>query len=78
MSTEEYKKSKINVAKDKSQALKATALIEFNQVHQNHGLSVEPEESQYIWHANILGWPAEKEAQKAVALELANLAHLEK
>ena len=56
--------------------IKVVALVKVNDVLQND-LQVNPEETDYRWHANIEGWPDSKEERKAIAQELARIAIFE-
>lgn len=79
----DYSAVKQKVESVRRSRMKATALIEASKIsgirvagNQNI-LSVKPEESEHKWHANILGWPDNKQAQKAFAIKLAKLSWLE-
>jgi hypothetical protein len=42
----------------------------------NRGLELSPDTTPHPLHANIVGWPEEKDEQKMLAVELANKASL--
>jgi len=43
----------------------------------NQGLSFDANGDPHPRHADVIGWPAEKHAQKNVAREIADKLHLE-
>ncbi|MFT6919832.1 MAG: hypothetical protein ACJA2G_002471 [Cognaticolwellia sp.] len=65
--------------------IKNSALIKVSQVkclsnvkkaNVDDPLSIFPEETQFIWHADIVNWPTEKDERKAIAIELSKKAQL--
>ena len=77
MSEQEYSDSKNHISRIKGKELKAVALLNVDGIAQDLGVTIVPEESEYRWHANIVGWPAEKHEQKLIAQRLAAIARLE-
>lgn len=65
---------KVIDATPQSKVLYGIADIKVSKVQQNN-LKVDPDNNP-IRHANIIGWPQEKERQKIIALELAAEADL--
>lgn len=70
MTEENYQNVKNSVSEKRAQTHKATALLMVPDV-LSVGLLVEPEESDYKWHADLVNWPDEKDERKSVAQELA-------
>ena len=60
-------------AKEPRKKLVGAAIISVTSVREEK-LEVEPEESDLKWHADIVGWPEEKQKQKLIAIELAKKA----
>jgi len=76
MSPDEYRKTKRVVSAKRDKDIKVTALIGVSSV-KNAGVMVEPEESEHKWHADITGWPDDKDKRKSIAQALAKDASLE-
>jgi hypothetical protein len=76
MSNEYYKQVKRKVEEGRGRHMKGTALISVAEVN-SAGVRVNPEESDYLWHANIEGWPPEKDEVMSIAQEIAANAILE-
>lgn len=75
MSAEEVERTKVDVEKirqkkDSSKKLQAESVAHVTDVRKL-GLEVEPEESDFKWHADIVDWPEEKQKRMALAKELA-------
>jgi len=77
MSKKDYVGSKAYVSGIKGKSMKAVALIDVQCIAPSLGVSIEPEESDYPWHANIVGWPAKKHEQKSIAQQLAKISTIE-
>lgn len=73
----EYKNIKRNIAEIRKKEIKATALISVADVEGIDSLSVESDETNHKWHANIIDWPSEKNEQKQLAQMLAIRSRLE-
>ena len=65
----------LEVAGPRRKTLLGWGLLVVSQVCEA-GLEVHPEPSNHDRHANIVGWPSLKSAQKLAALKLAELAEL--
>jgi len=76
MTDQEYKDTKLKVEGERGRKMKGTALVDVATVTES-GVSVKPEESQYRWHADIEGWPLEKDEAMAIAQQIAAKAEVE-
>ncbi len=76
MSPDEYRETKIVISEKRDKDIKVTALIGVSSV-KNSGVMVEPEESEHKWHADIIGWPDDKDKRKSIAQALVKDACLE-
>jgi len=76
MLPEEYENKKIVIAEKRDLTIKAVALINASII-LNANLQIEPEESEHKWHADIIGWPLDKDEQKSIAQVLAHSARIE-
>lgn len=72
----EYADIRDEVARRSKRTTKGAALAEAS-VPIDAGLGVEPEESAFRWHADVVLWPEEKHEQKALAQAIAETAVLE-
>ena len=72
-----YDKTKDLISLERGKKIKAIALIQADKIGDAIGLTIEVEESQHKWHANIVGWPQEKHEQKQLAQILAKNSSLE-
>lgn len=63
------------VAKPCNKTLRARADITASDVF-NEGLKIEPDATIHELHANIIGWPEQKDKQKLIAIELEKDARL--
>lgn len=77
MSLEYYDSIKEKVAQTRAREIKAAALINVSDVVRT-GVQVNPEETMYVWHADIESWPATKDEKMSVAQQIAAKAVLEK
>lgn len=71
MTSEEYKQIKLMVSKLRQQRLKGAGVILAGDITSS-SVDLQPEESEFKWHADIVSWPESKEEQKSIAQELAN------
>lgn len=76
MTDQEYKDTKLKVETERGRKMKGTALVDVATVMES-GVAVKPEESQYRWHADIEGWPLEKDEAMAIAQQIAARAEVE-
>lgn len=77
MSAEEYVNAKTTCELRRApKSWKGTGLIEANDAIES-GLKVEPEESEFKWHADLINWPTEKSAQMLIAKKIAEKAKVE-
>jgi len=76
MSNEDYNGVKKKVEGIRGREMKGTALIGVTEVN-NTGVRVKPEESEYFWHADIEGWPLDKNEVMSIAQQIAAKATLE-
>ena len=76
MSPTEYKYTLSSVERDRKKDVKAIANITIQDVFDSK-LDLFPEETDYKWHADIIGWPSVKSEQKLCAQMLANKAKRE-
>ncbi|MDO9319336.1 MAG: hypothetical protein Q7V56_14190 [Gammaproteobacteria bacterium] len=53
-------------------SIKVTAIVSLESIRQT-GLQLNPEESEYRWHADIEGWPSHDDESKSKTKELAQL-----
>lgn len=77
MTLEYYGNIKEKVAQARGREIKAAALVSVSDVVQT-GVQVNPEETLYLWHADIEAWPATKDEKMSVAQQIAAKAVLEK
>lgn len=76
MSKEYYEEIKEKVERARKREKKGAALVEVVEV-DSAGVCVNPEESEYLWHADIEGWPLEKDKIMSIAQQIAAKAKLE-
>ncbi len=77
MAYSEYEASQQHVSAIKGKDIKAIAVINNDLIPSDLGLGVVPEESDFDWHANIVGWPSEKHEQKLIAQKLSALSMID-
>lgn len=74
----QYPKTKTIISKERDKSIKAVALLKVLDSHEADNITIEPEESKHKWHANIIGWPSEKNERMQLAQILAAQSSLEK
>ena len=77
-----YPNLKQKIESVRKSTLKGSALLKTSDVTGitilgKKNLLVDPEETRYKWHANIIGWPTDKPTQKEFAIRLAQKSRLE-
>ncbi|MBL4868722.1 MAG: hypothetical protein JKY67_20355 [Pseudomonadales bacterium] len=73
MTDEEFQGTRGKVENLRKRNIKGEAL---NFVYEVtcQGLEVDPEETDFKWHADIVNWPLEKQKQIMLALEISKLS----
>lgn len=79
MSAESIGYARLSVGEKRNKKYKASACLSVSDI-KGKGLNVNPEETDYRWHADIEGWPAfsSKDEMKMFAIEMVKIARLEK
>lgn len=72
---ETWELAETEIAKPRGRKLKARADVASDVIYAE-GLSIDHNKKPFMRHANIVGWPTEKDAQKDLAIELASNARL--